>query len=214
MSSSSMETSDSCITSPIKPEDSNSPIIPPEDNTDQDSKENVDSFAYNIWQCMKRINSNLDFLSQTFNEQSDVVQTHKAQSAALDDDHFILLFPLREIEDVIELESRLSNNSSDFNKKLISCITPRDHDGRVLDLKQFVRTILRTLFTYRLAGNYSWRGFRGNFQIGNLKIVKLIFDMSKNKFKNATKSSVNVFIKEWIRYAKQRRNQLRKVQSF
>lgn len=71
---------------------------------------------------MKRINSNLDFLSEKLNKQSDVVQVHKAQSSGLDDNHFLSLFPLKEIEDVIELESRLSNNSSDFNKKLVSSL--------------------------------------------------------------------------------------------
>lgn len=71
---------------------------------------------------MKRINSNLDFLSEKLNEQSDVVQVHKVLSSGLDDNNFLLLFPLREVEDVIELESRLSDNSSDFTKKLVSSL--------------------------------------------------------------------------------------------
>jgi len=59
----------------------------------------------------------------------------------------------------------------------ISFITPKNHDKHGLNLKNFVRTILRSLFTYSLTSNYSWRGFRGNFQIGNLKIIKIIFGM-------------------------------------
>lgn len=59
----------------------------------------------------------------------------------------------------------------------VSFITPKVHNRHALDVKNFVRTILRTLFTYSLTSNYSWRGFRGNFQISNLKIIKIIFGM-------------------------------------
>jgi len=59
----------------------------------------------------------------------------------------------------------------------ISYITPKGNIKCLCksDLKYFVRTLLRRLFTYSLASYYSWRGFRGNFQIGNLTIVQVIF---------------------------------------
>jgi len=90
-----------------------------------DSKENIDAYidTNSIWKCMKRINSNLDFLSQKLNVvQSDQVQvqTQKAQSSTLDDFDFLLLFPLKKIEEVIELESRLMDNTSHFYKKFVS----------------------------------------------------------------------------------------------
>lgn len=45
----------------------------------------------------------------------------------------------------------------------------------LFDLKRSVRILLRRLCTDDLASNFLWRKFRGNFQIRNLKIVKIIF---------------------------------------
>lgn len=81
-----------------------------------DSKENFDLFAYSIWKCMKRINSNLNFLAQKFND----VESEIVPSSTLDYDHFLLMFPLKELKDVIELESRLADDSSDFTQKFVS----------------------------------------------------------------------------------------------
>ncbi|XP_022173278.1 uncharacterized protein LOC111035805 isoform X2 [Myzus persicae] len=159
-----------CKKSPSEFGDEDSRNISPEDTTDQDSKENFDLFAYSIWKCMKRINSNLNFLAQKFND----VESEIVPSSTLDYDHFLLMFPLKELKDVIELESRLADDSSDFTQKFVSYITPVDA-GHTMQLKNFVRTMLRTLFTYCLAGKFSWRGFRGNFQIEHLKTIKLIF---------------------------------------
>lgn len=94
-----------------------------------DSKENNDTplDINSIWQCMKRINSNLDYLAQKFNvEQSDGVQgqAQKPSSSTSndfeDDLDFSLLFPLKEIEDVIDLESKLMDEKSKFYKKFVS----------------------------------------------------------------------------------------------
>lgn len=90
-----------------------------------DLKENIDSYIdiHSIWECMKRINSNLDFLSQKFNDaQSDKAQV-KAQKLPVstsDNVDFLLMFPLKKIEDVIELELRLVDESSHFYKKFVS----------------------------------------------------------------------------------------------
>ncbi|KAL4103644.1 hypothetical protein QTP88_019000 [Uroleucon formosanum] len=206
----------SYMTTSSELEDSDSRIISAEDNTDQDSKENIDTDIdiHGIWQCMKRINSNLDYLAQKFNvEQSDGVQgqAQKPSSSTLDDFDFSSLFPLNEMGDVVSLESKLMDEKSNFYKSFVSFITPKVHNRHAFNAKSFVRTILRTLFTYSLASNYSWSGLRGNFKISNLKIMKIIFDISKAKYKNVTKQCVDSFIKEWIRYAKQRHKQLIKM---
>lgn len=199
---------DNGMKTPPEIKELDSHFIAPENN------ENLDKSDYNVWQSVKRIDLNLDLLLEKFNiAQSQEVQVYKEPST-MEDYDFLLLFPLNNIENVIELESRLSDDTSDFKKKLVRFITPTYDVSTSSDLKRMVRTILRRLFTYNLASSYSWRGFRGNFQIGNLKIVKVIFDISKYKFKNASKPYINVYIKEWIRYAKQRRNQLKKINGF
>ncbi|XP_025191941.1 uncharacterized protein LOC112592156 [Melanaphis sacchari] len=190
-------------------EDSDSRVISLEPNTDNDSNEDIDLSVNSIWQCMKRIETNLDFLSKVFN----VEQSPEVKQTKMDDDEFLFLFPLTEIDDVVDLESRLLDDCSSFKKKFISYITPECKLSCLCmsNLKHFVRTLLRRLFTYSLASHYSWRGFRGNFQIGNLRVVKVIFDITQSKFKNVSKQYVNLLIKEWIRYAKQRRSQLKKL---
>lgn len=190
-------------------EDSESRIISPKDNKDNDTIRYVDRSVNSIWQCMKRIDSNLDYFAKVFN----VEQSPERKPAKMDDDEFLYLFPLTEIEDVVDLESRLLDDC--FKKKFISYITPKGNKDCSCksDLKYFIRTLLRRLFTYSLVSYYSWRGFRGNFQIGNLTIVKVIFDITKSKFKNVSQQYVNLIIKEWIRYAKQRRAHLKKMNS-
>lgn len=90
-----------------------------------DSKENIDTDIdiHGIWQCMKRINSNLDYLAQKFNvEQSDGVQgqAQKPSSSTLDDFDFSSLFPLNEMGDVVSLESKLMDEKSNFYKSFVS----------------------------------------------------------------------------------------------
>lgn len=86
-----------------------------------DLKENIDTYIdiHSIWQCMKRINSNLDFLAQKFSDlKSDQVQAKNLPAS--DSSDFLLSFPLKKIEDVIELESRLLDENSHFYKKFVS----------------------------------------------------------------------------------------------
>ncbi|CAH1732091.1 uncharacterized protein LOC114132477 [Aphis gossypii] len=192
-------------------EDSASSIISPKNNKNNDTIQYVDRSVNSIWQCMKRIDTNLDYFAKIFN----VEQSPERKPVKMDDDEFLYLFPLTEIDDVVDLESRLLDDCSDFKEKFISYITPKGNIKCLCksDLKYFVRTLLRRLFTYSLASYYSWRGFRGNFQIGNLTIVQVIFDITKSKFKTVSKQYVNLIIKEWIRYAKQRRAHLKKMNS-
>jgi len=92
-----------------------------------DLTENVDTYIdiHSIWQCMKRINSNLDILAQKFNDiQSVKVQGQNLQTSTKENLDFFLLFPLKKIEDVIELELRLIDESSYFYKKFVSFFFP------------------------------------------------------------------------------------------
>jgi len=63
---------------------------------------------------MKRIDSNLDYFAKIFN----VEQSPERTPAKMDDDEFLYLFPLTEIEDVVDLESRLLDDC--FKKKFVS----------------------------------------------------------------------------------------------
>jgi len=68
---------------------------------------------------MKRIDSNLDYFAKIFN----VEQSPEREPAKMDDDEFLYLFPLTEIDDVVDLEARLVDDSSDFKKKFVSYFT-------------------------------------------------------------------------------------------
>jgi len=65
---------------------------------------------------MKRINQILDYLLV----KTNVVQAHEVQPLTLDDNDFLLLFTLTEISDVVDLESRLLDDSSEFKEKFVS----------------------------------------------------------------------------------------------
>jgi len=65
---------------------------------------------------MKRIDTNLDYFAKIFN----VEQSPERKPVKMDDDEFLYLFPLTEIDDVVDLESRLLDDCSDFKEKFVS----------------------------------------------------------------------------------------------
>lgn len=84
-----------------------------------DKNQYVDRSVNSIWQCMKRIDTNLDYFAKIFN----VELSPERKPAKMDDDEFLYLFPLTETDDVVDLESRLLDDCSDFKEKFVSYLT-------------------------------------------------------------------------------------------
>ncbi|KAI4454248.1 hypothetical protein MML48_10g00018619 [Holotrichia oblita] len=74
------------------------------------------------------------------------------------------------------------------------------------DYKNCIRRILAKVFSNNLASACSWTGAKGNYTIKNLCIIPIIQDAVRKNFASVTASAFEETLKEWFRYASQRKS--------
>ncbi|KAL4108070.1 hypothetical protein QTP88_018327 [Uroleucon formosanum] len=101
------------------------------------------------------------------------------------DDEFICLFPLTLVDDITNIEIKMSN-SEDF-KILYDVIGGTDS-------KNLVKRLLERIFSNELAKRCLWTGFgrdhytiENNFKLKDLKLMRYMLDIARAKF-NRTES--------------------------
>ncbi|KAL4132687.1 hypothetical protein QTP88_009805 [Uroleucon formosanum] len=84
------------------------------------------------------------------------------------DDSVLNMFPLKDIGEISDMEKNLKND--EFKLKITHFI----HSVGGTSLKNFVKRVLSRIFTNKLSSVCSWTGFKNNFRLVSLQIMKIV----------------------------------------
>ncbi|XP_060855843.1 uncharacterized protein LOC132933937 [Metopolophium dirhodum] len=140
---------------------------------------------------VKRIDGKLDAMGCNLNT---------SYSRTSVENNFLSLFPMKTVESLEEIESKLILDSV-FEEKLIDCVTQIGGTN----IHNFTKRVYSRLFTNQLATSYSWTGFRNNNQLQHLRITKIIKDVCMKNFKG-TEVEFEANVKNWFKNGSQRQS--------
>ncbi|KAL5238529.1 hypothetical protein ACI65C_005939 [Semiaphis heraclei] len=144
---------------------------------------------------VKRIDARIDKIEKLL--ESNTEGYHRNSQKMFDDD-FISLFPMKDIQTINDVDTKIKNDSK-FECQMKAFITTIGGT----DIKNFVKRILHRLFSNELSSKCSWTGFRTNYKLENLKLMSIIKDIAREHFKGTDISFEN-HVKDWFRHGTQR----------
>ncbi|XP_060872810.1 uncharacterized protein LOC132946768 isoform X1 [Metopolophium dirhodum] len=145
---------------------------------------------------VKRIDARIDKIEKLL--ESNTAGGYYRNSQQMFDEDFISLFPMKDIQTINDVDTKIKNDSK-FECQMKAFITTIGGT----DIKNFVKRILHRMFTNELSSKCSWTGFRTNYKLENLKLMSIIKDIAREHFKGTDISFEN-HVKDWFRHGTQR----------
>lgn len=108
----------------------------------------------------------------------------------------------------LEFQNFERDINEDFNKECILVNELRETDASTIG--KYIRKCLRKIITDEAARQFSWRGNKKNYPVSSYTVLKILKNEAMNKFSssigNDGEAEVEVILRKWFQYAKDRYN--------
>ncbi|CAI6376203.1 unnamed protein product [Macrosiphum euphorbiae] len=147
----------------------------------------------------KKITSNMFYIKQELNsfmesKKSSHCDEYEPTSSK---ENALAPFPLKNEDELMLIESKLKSEDLSFTNKLVTSFVFASEGKSV---QKVTTNMLKTIFSYELASQYSWKGQKNKKKLHTLNIFKVIIEAVGKKFPNeiSLKCSVIQSIQTWF----------------
>ncbi|XP_022177340.1 uncharacterized protein LOC111038511 [Myzus persicae] len=150
----------------------------------------------------KKITSNMFYIKQELNsfienKKSSHCEEHEPTSSSAINENVLSPFPLKNEDELMLIESKLLSEDLSFTNKLVTSFVFAS-EGK--SIQKVTTNMLKTIFSYELASEYSWKGQKNKKKLHTLNIFKVIIDAVCMKFPKeiSVKCTVIQSIQTWF----------------